>query len=278
MLRFGALYNTLNNAVYRVIDAQTIKIPKLSVTGRVDGDRDTISNKTRNFSNEWEPKVLENHRKWSTLVHPVDIVQTNMVTTIQNITRTMNEQEKFPEMDRYCISKIYAEWTALGNTAKTETLTALNVLSVFDKMMEKMDEGNVPETGRILYVTPTVRTLIKNAQEITRTLDLKQDRTQIVREVSRIDEVEVEMIPANIMKSAFNFTVGSVAVSGADNIQMALIHPQAVYTPVIYQFAQLSEPTALSDGKWVYFEESFEDVFILNEKAAAIDFVIDRGA
>jgi len=273
VLHFGALYTTPNNAIYRVIDAQTIKIPKLSTTGRVDGDRDLIGEKRRNFSNEWEPKVLTNHRKWDTLIHPVDVIQTNMIVTIQNITRTFNEHEKFPEMDRYCISKIYADWAALGNAAKIITLTVENVLPTFDAMMEDMDEANVPEVGRILYVTPATNTLIKNAKDIVRQISLKDGNTQLTRAISRLDDVSIEKVPSNIMKTAFDFTVGSIAAPGASTIQMALIHPLAVYTPVQYQFSQVSEPAALSDGKWVYYEESFEDTFILNEKAAAINFV-----
>ena len=53
---------------------------------------------------------------------------------------------------------------------------------------------------------------------------------------------------------------------------MCLIHPLAVITPVSYQFSQLDEPSAGSEGKYVYFEESFEDVFILNKKKNAIQF------
>jgi len=274
VLNFGELYNTPNNQIYRVVNAKTIEIPVIATTGRVDGNRDVIGTKTRNFSNEWETKPLTNHRKWDTLVHPLDINQTNMVVAIQNITRVFNEEQKFPEMDRYCISKIYADWAALGNSARTDTLTIANVLGIFDSMMENMDNSNTPQTGRILYVTPQTSTLIKNAQEITRTLNLKEDRTQIVREVSRIDEVNIVKVPDSIMKTAFDFTIGAVAAPGAGTIQMALIHPRAVYTPVSYAFAQLSPPAAMSDGKWVYYEESFEDVFILNQRASAIDFVV----
>lgn len=274
VLNFGELYQTPNNQIYRTVNAKTIEIPVISTTGRVDGNRDSIGTKTRNFSNEWETKPLTNHRKWDTLVHPMDINQTNMVVAIQNITRVFNEENKFPEMDRYCISKIFADWVALGNVARTDNLGANNVLGVFDSMMEAMDNANVPQTGRILYVIPQVATLIKNAQEITRTLNLKEDRTQIVREVSRIDEVKIVKVPDSIMKTVFDFTIGAVPAPGAQTIQMALIHPRAVYTPVSYAFAQLSPPAAMSDGKWVYYEESFEDVFILNQRAKAIDFVV----
>ena len=138
-LNFGDLYATPNNGRYRWTGSKTIEIPTISTTGRVDSNRDTIAVAQRNYDNAWEPKVLTNQRKWSTLVHPADINQTNYVASIGNITKVYNEEQKFPEMDAYCISKIYADWTALGNTADTTVLTTTNVLEVFDKLMEKMN-------------------------------------------------------------------------------------------------------------------------------------------
>ena len=90
-LYFGALYNTPNNGRYRSTGAKTIEIPTISTTGRVDANRDTIGNAARNYNNAWETKVLENQRKWSTLIHPADIDQTNHVASIANITQVYNE-------------------------------------------------------------------------------------------------------------------------------------------------------------------------------------------
>ena len=55
---------------------------------------------------------------------------------------------------------------------------------------------------------------------------------------------------------------------------MLLVHPSAVITPVKYEFAKLDAPSAGSEGKYVYYEESFEDVFILNKKMAGLQFHI----
>ncbi|HBF0235381.1 TPA: capsid protein, partial [Clostridioides difficile] len=229
----------------------------------------------RNYDNAWEPKVLTNQRKWSTLVHPADINQTNYVASIGNITKVYNEEQKFPEMDAYCISKIYADWTALGNTADTTVLTTANVLEVFDKLMEKMTEARVPENGRILYVTPVVNTLIKNAKEIQRTVNIKDAGTSLNRQTTDIDTVKIIKVPSNLMKTAYDFTTGWKVGAGAKQIFMSLVHPSAIITPVSYQFSKLDEPTAVTEGKFFYFEESFEDVFILNKKADAIQFVVE---
>ena len=274
-LYFGALYNTPNNGRYRWTGAKTIEIPTISTTGRVDADRDTIGNAARNYNNAWEPKVLENQRKWSTLIHPADIDQTNHVASIANITHVYNEEQKFPEMDAYTVSKLYADWAGQSKTASTTVLTEENVLAEFDTLMEKMDEARVPVTGRILYVTPAINTLIKNAKQITRTINVESSGSTINRKVSRIDEVEIVPVPSTLMKTAYDFTTGWKAGGSAKQIHMLLVHPIAVITPVSYQFSQLDEPSATTEGKYYYYEESFEDVFILNKKADAIQFVVE---
>ena len=104
-LYYGALYNTPNNGRFKWLNGKTIEIPSISVTGRVDSTRDTIATAARNYDNSWTPLTLENERKWSTLVHPADVQETNHVATITNITRVFNEEQKFPEMDAYTISR-----------------------------------------------------------------------------------------------------------------------------------------------------------------------------
>ena len=274
VLNFGALYSTPNNNRYRWVNAKTIEIPSISTTGRVNADRDTVAFAQRNYDNAWETKTLTNERKWSTLVHPMDIDQTNMVTTIQNITQVFNEEQKFPEMDAYTISKIFADWTALHNTPDTTELTVSNVLQVFDSLMLKMDNDRVPANGRILYVTHEVKKLLNNADKVSRSIDVTSGPNAIDRRVNRLDEVQIIGVPATLMRTLYNFTSGWQIASGAGQINMFLVHPVAVITPVSYTFSRLDEPSALSEGKYTYYEESFEDVFILNKKAGAIQFNI----
>lgn len=280
VLNFGALYATPNNGRYRVVNAKTIEIPSITVGGRVNSDRDTIATASRNYDNAWEPKVLSNQRKWSTLVHPQDIDQTNEVASIQNITRVMNEEQKFPEMDAYLVSKIYSDWTAQSKSAKVigtdyDKLDETTVLTIFDDLMQAMDEKRVTMNGRILYVTPAVSKLLKNAQGITRQFGVQGGGSAVARAINALDNVQVVVVPPELMKTAYNFTNGWAVGESAKQIHMFLVHPNAVITPVSYQFAQLSAPSALSEGKYVYFEESFEDVFILNKKADGIQFVTD---
>ncbi|MDQ4683020.1 hypothetical protein RCF13_25305, partial [Stenotrophomonas maltophilia group sp. RNC7] len=101
----------------------------------------------------------------------MDVDETNQVLSAANITGVFNEEQAIPETDAYRYSKLYSEFVANGGTVNTTVLTVANILSVFDKMMEDMDEAGVPQSGRILKVTPPVYTMLKNAEGIQRTLD-----------------------------------------------------------------------------------------------------------
>lgn len=283
VLNFGALYATPNNGRYRMgEDGKTIYIPRLSTTGRVNADRDAIATAARNYDNSWEVKTLDHERQWSTLVHPKDIDQTNATASIANITRTFNEFQKFPEMDAYCISQLYKLWTSTdpNDSAKTAmiadttALTSSNILSVFDSLMLKMDNARVPANGRILYVTHEVKAMLKEAAGLTRNFDVQSGGNSINRTVSRIEEVEVIGVPATLMKTAYTFTTGWAVADGAKQIYMFLVHPSAVITPVSYEQVNLDAPTALTGGKYFYYEESHEDVFILNKQQDALQFVV----
>ena len=283
VLNFGALYATPNNGTYRWVNAKTIEIPSITTTGRVDADRDSIATAQRNYSNAWETKTLAHERKWSTLVHPMDIDESGMVNTIANITRVFNDEHKFPEMDAYTVSKIYTDWLTTKDeadktrVADTTALTVENVLSVFDALMLKMDNERVPANGRILYCTHEVKTMLKQAQGMQRTFDVQSGQSAIDRTISRIEEVEVIGVPATLMKTAYNFTTDFAVGASAQQINMFLVHPAAVITPVKYEFSKLDQPSAGSEGKYVYYEESHEDVFILNNKSGAIQFNVTAG-
>ena len=282
-LYFGRLYATENNNRYRMgDDGKGVYIPRIKTSGRVDSDRDSIVEAKRNYDNSWEYKPLTHQRQWSTLVHPKDIDQTNDVATIANITRVFNEEQKFPEMDAYCISTLYKLYTTAdandsedaAKEADDTVLSEANILEVFDDMMTKMDEARVPATGRILYVTSQVHKMLKRAEGIVREFSVQNGGENVNRIINRLDEVEIIAVPSTLMKTAYDFDAGWEEDDEALQINMFLVHPSAVITPVSYEFAQLDSPSAMTNGKYYYFEESFEDVFVLNKRKDALQFNI----
>lgn len=276
-LYFGALWSAVKPDV-KFLNNNTVILPSLSVKGRSNGDRDSIGTFSRNFNNAEETKVLKRHRTWDTLIHPRDIDETNHVASISNITKVMNEEQKFPEMDAEMITELYALKNAIEAVTPDDVLTLANVLTKFDAMMDKMDEARVPAAGRLLYADTYTKTLIDTAKEAARNLSATD--TAVARSLDRIGEVEVIGVPTSAMKSDYTFkeTDGFEVAAGAKDVKMLLVHPSAVIPVIAYDFAELGAPSSLSKGKWTYFEESFEDVFIFNKKHAAIQFYIEKSA
>lgn len=276
VLNFGELYNVANNQIYKFVDVKTIHIPHIAVTGRKNVNRDSIDGIfNRNVDNDFETKTLTFYREWSTSLDPADVMDTNMVLTIQNATKVFNEEQKFPEKDAYTISKIYADWVAEGKSANTTKLDVDSVLAVFDKLMEDMDEALVPSTGRILYVTPAVKTLLKSASQIGLSRNVQNGENTINRVVDRLDEIKLITVPSFLMKTAYDFTTGFAPSASAKQINLFLVHPSAILTPNKYAFVGMEAPAAGTKGDYIYYEKEYADVFILNNRTGAIAFNIE---
>lgn len=274
VLHFSELHASPNNSLYKFLDAKTIKIPFLTTTGRKDVNRDSIDGSfARNVDKADQTLTMSFYREWETLIDPADMDETNQVLTITNATKVFNETQKFPEKDAYLVSKIYGDFVTAGGTVDKTALTTANILSVFDNMMTEMDEKNVPASGRILYCTPGVKKLLKTAEGITRTINVDGSNDEALkRNVSRLDEVKLVSVPSALMKTAYTFTTGYAAKSDAGQINMFLIHPTTVITPEKYEFAGTEAPSAHTKGDYLYYEKSYEDVFIIDQRIAGIAF------
>ena len=272
------LWNSPSNGLLKWVGAKTVKVPRLTVNnGRKDRTRRTITTPGANYTNEWETYELKNERYWDTLVDPSDVDETNFVTSIANITRAYNDQEKIPEKDKQMFSSLFNLKKTLdaGKGITEVTLTAANILEEFDKMMTAMDEAAVPAEGRTLFVTPSVRTILKNAQGIARSLSVQNNNGEINRIVQRLDEVTIEQaVPSDRMKTVYDFTVGAAADPTAQQIQMILIHIPCMAAPEKYSFVGLDAPTAKTAGNYLYYEQSYDDVLIFEQKSDGIAFIV----
>lgn len=269
-LAFSELYSTPNNNNIKWISAKTVQIPRITVGGFQDVDRDVVGNYTRRADNDFETKTLQHDREFKTLVDPQDIDESNLALSIANITRVFNDEQKIPEMDKYMASKLYAEYTGFGKSVDTDVLTVENILSKFDDFMAEMDDKEVPQEGRILYVSPQTNKLLKQAQEIQRMNILSGSASSVNRNIYSLDDVTIKRVPSSRMKTAYDFTDGAVPAVGAGQINMMLVHPQAVISPQKYEFVSLDAPSAKTGGKYLYYERKYWDVFLIEKKVDGV--------
>lgn len=269
------LWNSPSNGIVKFDGAKHIKVPRLSIDeGRRDRARRTITQPVANYSNDWDSYELTNERYWSTLVDPLDVDESNAVISIANVTKQFNLDEKMPEMDREIFSKLYSrKEEAADGGILTDTLTEENILEVFDNMMADFDESRITGSGRILYVTPKVNSMLKRAEALNRQINLS-DPGNIKRSVYSLDDVTIKVVPSDLMQTAYDFTVGSKLVDDAKQIEMFLIYNGVQIAPQKYSFAGFDAPTASNSGNYLYYEQSYDDVFLLKTKTKGIQFVV----
>lgn len=264
-----------SNPQVQFLNAQTIKLPTVTLSGYKDHTR-TQGFNAGTISNAWEPKKLEHDRDIEFFIDPMDIDETNQALSVANITNTFETEQAIPEQDCYTFSKLFADATALAanfhGTLDTTALTAANVLAKFDAYMEAMDEAGVPEEGRILYVTPAVNTLIKQAQDINREISVGGGALGINRLVHSLDDVKIERVPSARLKTVYDFADGFAPDETAKQMNLILVHPSCVVARKKHDYIKLFEPGSDSrtgDG-YIYQNRSYMGAFLLNQKTEGL--------
>jgi hypothetical protein len=267
---FGDIWGSENSRRFRPVNAHTVMIPSMEVGGAHAVNRDAMNGQfTRKFNLAWEAKTMSMYREWDTILDEMDIVETNEVATIANITRTFNEFQKIPEMDAYMASKLGSFATAASHVDST-ALTAANILAKWDDALEAMTNARVNRDRVVCYVTPATYKLLKQAAGITRFIDIGNGIQGYDRNIAKLDGVRIVEVPSDLMQSAYDFTDGWAATAAAKQINWIFVDPLAIVAPVVYEVSMISAPSAATKGKNVYYESYYYDVFQLNQRTAGI--------
>ena len=260
---------TKSNPQVKFLNAQTIKLPRMTVSGYKDHNRSGAGFNAGSLSNDWEPKKLEHDRDIEFFVDPMDMDETNLTLSVANIQNTFETEQAIPEKDCYRFSKLHAELKTYNGKIDNTVITAENFLDVFDNLMADMDEAGVPEEGRILYVTPTMNKIVKQAEGLQRMVNASAT-SSINRKVHSLDDVTIKMVPAARMKTKYDFTEGVIVAEDAQQINFILIHTSCVVCRDKYSYIKLFTPgtdSRTADG-YLYQNRNYGDLFLLEKKVA----------
>lgn len=267
---FPELWASPNNSKYKPVNGKTVMIPSMTVSGAQATNRNQITGVfNRNFNNELQPVTMSMDRYWDTLVDPMDIVESNEVATIANVTKTFNEFQKVPEMDAYMASKLAGYAQSFG-TVDSTALNSDTILATWDGYLAYMVDQRINRDRLVAYMTPTTYKYLKEAAGITRFIDVETGYRNVDRNVGKLDGVLIREVPSDIMQTAFDFTIGWVAEPTAQTINMLIVDPMAMIAPIVYETSMMDAPSAKTEGKWLYFERYYYDVFSLNNRGAGI--------
>ncbi len=268
-----------SNPNVKFINAQTIKLPKITVSGYKDHNRSVLGFNSGVVTNEWEPKKLEHDRDIELFIDPLDVDESNLVLEMANLTNTFENEQVIPETDSYVYSKLYSEadkYKSAGAKVDTTVLTKMNILDWFDDRMSEMDDLGVPEEGRELRLTSDMYKFLKQADGISRVLDVSKSNS-VDRRVHSIEDVKIIKVPSARFKTAYNFTNGCVADDTAKQINMMLCHPSCQVSRQRYSYIKVFTPghDSRTADKYLYQNRKFWDSFVIENKACGVAFNVE---
>lgn len=267
---YGDLWNAGESQRFKPLQGNTVYIPSMTTTGATAVNRNAIDGSfTRNFDLNWEAHTLTMDREWSTLIDPMDMAETNEVATIANVTQTFNQFQKIPEQDAYMSSKL-AGFAAQFGGVVTTTPDASNILTLWDNALAYMTDQRVNRDRVRCKVIPSVYKLLKEATGMTRFIEVTAGINNVDRNIAKLDGVLIQEVPSDMMKTAYDFSVGFAVSGSATQINMLFYDSMAIAAPVIYDTSMISAPSAQSKGKYLYYERYYYDVFALSQRMAGV--------
>lgn len=154
-----------------------------------------------------------------------------------------------PEVD----TNVYSVMTTgAGHKPAAAALTKSNIYAAVLAASQALDDAEVPETERVLVVTPASYALLKQAVEFDPTEIGAEMRARGV--VAMIDGAAVVKVPAIRLPSKFGFM---------------LAHPSATVAPVKLEDFGIHNDTPLSSGTIVTGRVCY-DAFVLDNKKSGI--------
>ena len=270
------LTSGLSTKEVNFIGGNTIRIPFLNLKGYRDHCRDGGFNRQA-VENHNITKVLRHDRDVEFFVDTMDVDETNQVLAATNLTNVFETEHAIPEMDAYRISTLYNEYLEIGCGPDSRELTKDNVLEIYDEYMQQMDEEEVPQQGRILYVTPAVNKMLSQSAELSRIMNVIDDESRIKRTVRMLDEVEIVVVPTSRMKTDYDFSDGFSPRPGAGQINMILVSPSSVIAVNKHSYIKLWAPGSHTQGDgYLYQNRQYGDLFLVGTRNAGVAFNVTQ--
>lgn len=261
-----ALYHS--NEDIKIVGAKDIKLPRLTVSGYKDHDRNTLGYNSGNYSNDFETKSLDHDRDIEFFVDPMDVDETNQIVSIANIQSRFEKRQAIPELDCYTFSKLYTEAVRVGAAIKNTAITPANILADFDDNCEAFENEGVPLSRCILYCTAAYRKALKNAEGIQRTLEVSSAKG-IDRRVHTLDDLgEIKTVPLERFKTAYDFTEGYQADATGKQINYILVDPEAQVSRVKYAYINTYTPghDSRTADNYLYQNRRYNGTFALDQE------------
>lgn len=247
----------LTNNDFSFTGAKTVKIYKVS-TGKMNdygrngaaGGNWSRYGTVENLAATTETMTLTKDRSFTFAIDLLDTDETGDTLEAASALARQIREVVIPEVDTYTLN---AMCTLAGNKPEAKALTKDNIYTEIITANGVLDDAKVPETGRVLVVTPETYILMKLCKDIIMETDIGEEM-RVRGVISNLDGLTVMKVPKSRLPENFGFMIA---------------HPCATVAPTKLESYKTHENPpgisgALVEGRIVY------DAFVLDNKKSAI--------
>ena len=257
----------LTNQDFTWTGAHTIKVHKINSVPMTDYDRD--GSNVGQVPEEGEPVIwsrfgalstvensieeftLTKDRSFTFVIDKLDNDETGGVLAGASALARQQREVIIPEIDTYTYGKMVA---GAGTTVTADPpISAENIYDAIIEGNSVLDDALVPETGRVLVVTPDTYRIMKRSSDITLNTDIGENM-RLNGVIANLDGLSVIKVPKSRLPEDFIFMIA---------------HPVACVAPTkLAEYRVHSDPPGISgelvEGRICY------DAFVLDNKKKAI--------
>ncbi|WP_347296255.1 hypothetical protein [Enterocloster bolteae] len=237
--------------------AHTIKVYKVTTASMNDYGRSGPAEgewsrygRVQGLDATTEEFTLKKDRSFTFAIDKLDKDETGGQLAAASALARQVREVVIPEVDTYVYSIMSA---GAGQKPAAVALTADNIYMEIIKASNALDNEEVPETGRVIVVTPDVYLLMKQCKDIVMETDIGND-LRLKGVISNLDGANVIKVPKKRLPADFGFMIA---------------HPVACVAPTkLEDYKTHQDPPGISgelvEGRICY------DAFVLENKAKAI--------
>lgn len=241
--------------------AHTVKVYKISTasmndygrTGPAEGNWSRYGS-IADLGASTEEFTLRKDRSFIFNVDKLDADETAQQVQAASALARQTREVIIPEIDSY----VYGIMTAgAGTKATAKALSATDIYADILDASKALDDAEIPETSRVLIVSPATYQLMKKSTDIILDTEIGADM-RVKGVIANLDGAAVIKVPANRLPTKFGFM---------------LCHPSATVAPVKLEDYKIHEDSIYSSGAVVTGRVCY-DAFVLDNKKMGIYYQV----
>ncbi|SES02754.1 hypothetical protein [Salipaludibacillus aurantiacus] len=263
IIQQGSLTSELETPNVNWLDAQSFKVPTLTVSGYKNHSRNGGYNRG-DVETNYTTYTLSFDRDIEFFVDKADVDESNQAASAANLTRVFLQEKAIPEMDAYRLSKMATKAIDRGSDGTaSEEVTKANVygkLKAAILPVRKYGPQNV-----IVYVSSLTMDALEQAENFTRKIEMQASGPQAIESrVTSIDGVRIiEVWDDQRFHTEYDFSSGFEPTAEALEINYLVVAKPSIIAKPKISSIYLFEPGAHTQGDgYLYQNRMYHDLFV----------------